>query len=214
MLGELMNTHFFEFDTLEQELEKLPAFHRVAFAAACCERMLPNYNAFCRMYNFGDTSVLRNALDEVWQILQGKPIDELRIERLINDFDGDNIAPDSLDFGSESYKSLQVIDAICKTLKSCYEPTTIEIVRVVEYARNIIEFSVAWEDESFNISWEKDGEEKFTEAIANHPFAVREMAKEAEDLQRLKETEILDEDFLEWLRTSFNNDGKSAIDLA
>ena len=209
-----MNMHFFEFDTVEQELEKLPAFHRVAFAAACCERMLPNYNTFCRMYNFGDLGVPRNALDEVWQILQGQPIDEVRIERLINDFDGDNIAPDSLDFGSDSYKSLQVIDAICTTLNSCREATTIEIIRVAKYARNTIEFCVAWEDESFNISWEKDGEEKFAEAIANHPLAVREMAKETEDLQKLQATEILDMELLEWLRTSFNNDDKSIIDLA
>ncbi|MEG4444864.1 DUF416 family protein [Microcoleus sp. AT9_B5] len=205
--------HFFEFDTLEQELEKLPVFHRVAFAAACCERILPNYNALCQMYDWGDPSVLRNALDEVWHILQGKPIDELRIERLINNCGSDNIAPDSLDFGSDSYKSLQVIDAICTTLRACNEAATKEIVRVVKYARNTVEFSVAWEDESFNISWEKDGEDKFIEAIVSHPFAVREMAKEAEDLQKLKETETLDKDFLAWLRTSFNNDGKSSIDI-
>ena len=67
-----MNMHFFEFDTLEQQLENLPGLHRVAFAAACCERMLPNYSAFCRMYDLGNPSVLRNALDEVWEILQGK----------------------------------------------------------------------------------------------------------------------------------------------
>lgn len=209
-----MNMHFFEFDTLEQELEKLHVFHRVAFAAACCERILPNYNAFCRMYDFGDPSVLRNALDEVWEILQGKQIDELRIEQLINNCGSDNIAPDSLDFGSDSYKSIQVLDAICKTLRACGEPTTRKILTVVEHARNTIEFCVAWEDESFNISWENDGEEKFTEAIACHPLAVQEMAKEAEDLQRLKETETLDRDFLEGLRTSFNNDGKSSLDLA
>ncbi|MEG3930438.1 DUF416 family protein [Microcoleus sp. T3_B1] len=206
--------HFFEFDTLEQELEKLPVFHRLAFAAACCERMLPNYNAFCRMYDFGDPSVLRNALDEVWQILQGKPIDELRIERLINNCGSDNIAPDSLDFGGDSYKSLQLIDAICTTLRACSEAATREIVRIVEYARNTIEFYVACEDEFFNVSREQDGREKFIAAIACHPFAVREMAKETEDLQRLKETETLDKDFLEWLRTSSHNNGKSLIDLS
>ncbi|MEZ2250370.1 hypothetical protein [Microcoleus sp.] len=50
--------------------------------------------------------------------------------------------------------------------------------------------------------------------MASHPFAVREMAKEAEDLQRLKETETLTRDFLEWLRTSSHNNGKSLIDLS
>jgi hypothetical protein len=45
---------FFEFDPLEKELEDLPGLHRVAFAAACCERMVPNYSAFYRMYDWGD----------------------------------------------------------------------------------------------------------------------------------------------------------------
>jgi len=40
------------------------------------------------------------------------------------------------------------------------------------------------------------------------------MAKETEDLQKLQATETLDMELLEWLRTSFNNDDKSLIDLA
>lgn len=55
---------------------------------------------------------------------------------------------------------------------------------------------------------------KYKQAIASHPLAVREMAKQTEDLQRLKGTDILDEDFLEWLRTSSNNNGVSLIGLS
>ncbi|HAG81307.1 MAG TPA: hypothetical protein DCL61_09060, partial [Cyanobacteria bacterium UBA12227] len=76
-----MNHQFFEFDTLAQELEGLSPIHRVAFAAACCERMLPNYNTFCRQVDWGDPSVPRKALDEVWQILQGKPASAVRVEQ-------------------------------------------------------------------------------------------------------------------------------------
>ena len=70
-----MNLHLYKFDALEKELERLPPLYRIAFAASCCERLLPNYNAFSCMENLGDPSVLRNALNEVWQILQGKPVD-------------------------------------------------------------------------------------------------------------------------------------------
>jgi uncharacterized protein len=209
-----MNRHFFEFDTLEKELEDLPSFHRVAFAAACCERMLPNYSAFCRMYDFGDATIPRKALDEVWEILQGKPVDPVKIDELIEECVREDVAPDSLDFGGASYKAIQVLEAICKTLTACLEPSTGEIVTVAERARSIIEFYVACEDESWNLTWEKDGKEKYLEAMASHPFAVIEMAKEAEDLQRLKEIETLNRDFLEWLRTSSHNNGKSLIDLS
>jgi hypothetical protein len=40
------------------------------------------------------------------------------------------------------------------------------------------------------------------------------MAKENEDLQRLKEVEMLEPEFLQWLRTSFDNGGKSIIDAS
>ena len=39
------------------------------------------------------------------------------------------------------------------------------------------------------------------------------MAKQSEDLQCLKEIPTLNREILDWLRTSFDNDGKSLIDL-
>ena len=66
-----MNLNFFDLETLKQELEKLPQLHRMAFAASICEKMLPNYYAFYRMENWGDPSVQRKVLDEIWQHLAG-----------------------------------------------------------------------------------------------------------------------------------------------
>ena len=205
--------NFFEFDTLEKELEILPPFHQVAFAAACCERLLSNYKAFCRQVDWGDPSVPRNALDEAWQILGGKQVNSAQIEQLIEDCGGADIFPEDLDFGDNCLEAQEALMAIRATLQACLDPTVKRIVKVVESTRYTIETHIPYRDNTFDVTWEKDGEETFYEAIANHPLAVREMAKEAEDLQRLKETEILDKNFLEWLRTSFDNDGKSLIDL-
>ena len=210
-----MNMHFFEFDTLEKELEDLPGLHRVAFAAACCERLLPNYSAFCRMYDFGDATIPRNALDEVWEILQGKPVDTERINQLREDCGREDIFPDDLDFGGADncFEGQEALIAIRATLAACLDPTLENIVHIASSARNTIEISIRHNDESWNVSWEKDGKEKYYSAIVSHPLAVREMAKEAEDLQRLKETETLNRDFIEWLRTSSDNNWKSLIDL-
>ncbi|MEH1797513.1 MULTISPECIES: DUF416 family protein [unclassified Nostoc] len=51
-------------------------------------------------------------------------------------------------------------------------------------------------------------------ALANHPFTVREMAKQSEDLQHLQETPTLTTEFLQRLRTSSENGGKSLLDLS
>ncbi|MBH8573199.1 DUF416 family protein [Nostocaceae cyanobacterium CENA369] len=56
--------------------------------------------------------------------------------------------------------------------------------------------------------------EELVEIVSNHPFTVREMAKQSEDLQRLRETPTLTAEFLQWLRTSSENGGKSLLDLS
>ncbi len=211
-----MNLDFYKFEALEKELEGLPPLRRIAFAVSCCERVLPNYNAFSRMENWGAPSVVRTALDEVWQILQGKPVDAALIRQLIKDCE--NIIPDSDDFtGSNLIYDVEAQEAaiaICNTLEACLDPTPQQIIRVANCVTNTIDAFLLSEAESFNVSESKNGLEKLKEAIASHPLAVREMAKQSEDLQRLKDTATLDRDFLEWLGTSFDNDGKSLIDLA
>lgn len=65
-----MNLNFFDNEGLEKELEELFPFHQIAFAASCCERLFPFYKTFSETDNWGDSSVLRKALDKVWQILK------------------------------------------------------------------------------------------------------------------------------------------------
>lgn len=210
-----MNLKFFEYDTLEEELKQIPIPHQLAFAASICERLLPNYKAFCQnlVEPWGDPSVPREALDEVWRILAGKPLEPVLVSQLRDECGRDDIFPDSLDFGDDSYEPQETLMAIRATLAACIEPDLQLIIRVVEHARNTIDAYIPYKDENFQLTLEKDGKEKYYEAIANHPFALREIAKETEDLQRLKATQTLDRDVLEWLCTSSKNNGKSLIDL-
>lgn len=208
-----MNLDLYQFDALEKELEGLPPLHRIAFAASCCERLLPNYNAFSRRGNWGDPSMLRTALNEVWQILQGKLVDVIIIHQLIKSCE--DAIPDSDDFISPNLiydvEAQEAGIAVCVTLEACLSPTPQQIIRVASCVTNTIDAFVPVIDKSFDNSWSL---KKQYETIANHPLAVREMAKQSEDLHRLKQLEKLEPDFLEWLRTSCNNDGKSLIDIA
>ena len=197
---------------LKKELEKLPPMHRIAFAAACCERLLPNYNAFSRSANWGDPSVPRMALDEVWQVLQGKSVDNAKINELLEEILREDWEDsDELIDGDYAIEAVDALSAIQTTLQACLEPS-VELVRyVAKGAAGSVELFVANTDKSI-LALRYGPEER--EAIANHPWLVRELAKQSEDLQRLQETPTLDRDFLEWLRTSFDNDGKSNIDAS
>jgi uncharacterized protein YjaG (DUF416 family) len=202
-----MNLRFYDFKTLEEEIQKLPSIHRIAFAASCCERLLPNYNVFSRTENWGNPLTLRKALTEVWQILQGKPLDVVMIQHLKDEINRNDVFPHSDDFSGYVGEAQYACSAILYTLSACENSNNLsEIINAVE--------RVAFTLESFNDWDESLGSKNYLEAIAKHPFTVREMAKQSEDLQRLKEVETLDREFLEWPRTSSYNNGKSLIDLS
>ena len=199
---------------MEKELEELPPSHRVVFAASCCERLLPNYSAFGREEGWGDFTILRTALDEVWQILQGKPLNVTEISQLIENCV--DAVPDADDVSSSYIAEAQeAASAIGVTIQLCLDPTPQDAIAVVRAVKETLFGFVDWIEESKDpTGWGEKPYAELTKEIDNHPFSVREMAKQREDLQRLKEVETLDREFLERLRTSSHNNGKSLIDLS
>jgi uncharacterized protein YjaG (DUF416 family) len=65
------------------ELEQLGGEHRIVFAASCCERLLPAYEAFSNEDGWGNPSMLREAVDAVWAALPGSRLDEADARRLV-----------------------------------------------------------------------------------------------------------------------------------
>ncbi|AKJ43347.1 YjaG family protein [Pragia fontium] len=50
-------------------LEKLSSWQHYTFMACLCERMYPNYKAFCQTTGFNDPAIYRRILDLVWEAL-------------------------------------------------------------------------------------------------------------------------------------------------
>lgn len=53
------------------QLKQLPNQSRVAFAAACAERQLPNYANFSKVTGPGDPSLLARILNRIWEDIEG-----------------------------------------------------------------------------------------------------------------------------------------------
>lgn len=202
-------------DWLKAQLAKMSPFHRVAFAASCCERLLPNYYVFAREEGQGNPLILRDALDEVWQILQGKAFERETIELLIRNCQAAIVPSEDVFESRYCAESQLAVVAILNTLKACLNEENIEaITKVIKVVGDTLFGFLDIEKEITEPDWlQKTGEVQIEE-ISNHPFTLREIAKQNEDLQRLKEVETLDRDFLEWLRTSFDNGSRSLIDLS
>ncbi|MEH2136433.1 DUF416 family protein [Nostoc sp.] len=257
-----MNLKYGEFDILEQGLEALPPMHQVAFAAACCERLFPNYGIFLReikAQGWNGNDPIREALDEIWEFLAGKKIDAARFRELLSNCEEYPYEYEN----EETPEGQRGAWIVSETIKLCLEQTPQKIILVakeidgtlyiyIDYLRcesedensqdisheqllqlqirlnrtrkqtisvvkqihetlfEYIDYLCQCEDEySADIS-----HEELVEIVSNHSFTVREMAKQSEDLQRLRETCTLTPEFLQWLRTSSQNGGKSLLDLS
>lgn len=54
---------------IHKRMEKLGSWQHYTFMACLCERMYPNYQAFCHQTGFGEAAIYRRILDLVWETL-------------------------------------------------------------------------------------------------------------------------------------------------
>ncbi|WP_445631295.1 DUF416 family protein [Nostoc sp. DSM 114167] len=190
-----MNLKYRQFHILERELEAFTPMHRVAFAAACCERLYPHYDIYLRAAREDDwdgEDLFRIALDEIWEFLAGKKVDVARFRQLY--FDSDQSYPDYENV--ETPEGQRAADAILNTLELCLDPTAQQTILVAKQIhQTLFEYIDYLTCESEDENSEDISEE---EIVTNHPFTVREMAKQSEDLRRLRETPTLTPEFLQW----------------
>lgn len=72
--AEMSEMKRFEEDRLVAALSELPPALRVAFAAACAERLLPRYVDFANRFADGAAEALQASLGRLWDDLAGAPM--------------------------------------------------------------------------------------------------------------------------------------------
>jgi uncharacterized protein YjaG (DUF416 family) len=75
----------FNENALVAALERLPEQHRVVFAAACAERLIPAYDAFSRRSGRGDSKALGDILARLWDDLAGNVMTSGELQSRIDD---------------------------------------------------------------------------------------------------------------------------------
>lgn len=206
------NLYYSERNIIEKELKLLSPLHRLAFAASICERFLGNYSAYVKENGHGNPIVLRNALDEAWLVVQGNSANAETINRLIEDCEA--LPPDEDDDGTYMYEASMTCSAICYMLSACLEPTPQNIAQVAYMAKDIVFETIEVERDIANPGCSENMTfDEMKKDAANHPFWIKEAAKQNNDFQKLKEVKILDQKFIESFRKSCVSDGKSMIDL-
>lgn len=167
----------FDEDKLEQQLQKLTAWKRIAFMAQTGVRMLPNYQCFSAETGFGDVAVLKRAFDAAWSWVESGelPHDLVTLREAC-----ERQAPNTEQFRS-SYTSaaLDAANAAGAILDALAYPDDSRPSEVASLARDTVDLFVQeLLDLDPNVA-------DFEEAIMRHELIQRELRRQQEDLDTL-----------------------------
>ena len=196
----------FNADNLRARLVKLSNEQQLAFGAICCERLLPNYQAFQQDVGWGDIHPIRKALDFVWASLKGESVSLEEVKAIMASCE--SAAPDSEDFDS-LYVSLAQDGcfAVCSLLDYLLENDVNRVVQAATYATDSVDLYV---QEIENLA---PNDPELEQKILNHSFMQSELSQQEENLKTVEQAGVSVLEFLDDFKKSWNNEGKSNLDL-
>lgn len=190
-------------DGFHSRLRQLEPRRRLAFMAALCERLVPNYALYAEHAEVGDSAALRSILALVWEHLLVK---EARI-----DFDKQaeklaELEPPADDDSFGARRALEAVMALSATLDTLRgeAPESIEEVSLASRGgvRAFIEMTEGEDDET-----------RLAALVRQHPLMADENDFQDAVLEAV-ETPKLDRDALKQLRRLGRNEGVSNLGLS
>ena len=191
--------------TLNSLLEPLGPKRRFAFALSCCERLYPNYVAFVRKYRWGDSSILREALDSCWSRLRGD-LDEIEVENLKERLEA--ITPDTDDFsGTLVSPALDAAVAAHLLMESLTDDSISTIIDIASLCRDTVDMHLS---ELENL----DSSDPNTETkIMSHKLMQAELLRQRVDIEVLSRVDLDDVREVDALARKWKNPSSSNIGL-
>jgi hypothetical protein len=178
----------------------MPETHQVAFAASCCERLYPSYQALTTYLGLEDHKTLRSILDAIWQHVLGRKMIEQDIERLQSTFQ-------ELPLGEEGCcirrkPALEVLDGVWHALEACKAGTATNAAKVAECAINRVDGGIMAEVwELYNRPIGPGDYEAVERQVNCHPAMQAELMKQAGQVEFLEKHNHLNEIEISQLRS-------------
>ncbi len=167
--------------TIHLPLKTLSQWHQVAFCAALLERMLPNYQMFSEVESFGQSKVLRNQLDLLWQWLDKSSQCKINFAAQLAKLEEQTPNPESFDsFGV--FPALDVCMALMSLLQAIQDKDSDGFANVGRLSAN----SVSYYIELTAAQTAEDNGELSPEDIKAHPLMQWERATQNELFDFLK----------------------------
>lgn len=168
---------------LAEQLGKLSATVRPAFAAACAQRMAQSYSRYAVRSKKGDSETLNQILALLWNDLNGHPMSDSELEAQI-EASMALIPEDEDEWILEQGAAEDAAAALTYALRCRRNGLVQEAIWAARRAYDALdEYIINHENINTNV---KGGEER----ILNHPLMQAELSRQARDLDDLREGKI------------------------
>lgn len=165
----------FDSGELAKLLSDLGRKEHLAFGAACCERLIPNYKVFQQNVGWGEVEHLRAAVNAVWDSLPALTIESQGMRLLLQNIE--KSTPDSEEFDSLFVASAQdACFSVCSLIDYLLGEPSEKIVLIAQYCIDSIDLYVQ-ETEEFDPR-DPDLERK----ILTHPLMQAELERQDAEL--------------------------------
>jgi uncharacterized protein YjaG (DUF416 family) len=169
-------------------LKEMSFTKQKAFAYLTCERLYPNYVYFFRNYGFGDTSVLRKAIDFLFLNLFEMNLDKNKTNLLIGEIEKNT--PDTEDYSTSFVSSaLDACTAVNESLEFLTDKKFSRIIDISTFAMDTVDMR------------------------NNHPLIKREMAIQSGIVIFLGNCKTLEFEDVQTLLHLQENHKKGSLDL-
>lgn len=123
---------------IRNELSKLSSKERLLFAAITCDHLYPNYVHFQEKVNWGNSQIIRETIDTIYQYLVNHNLDiSKNIPALMDEVELNTPRPD-IHPGIKSYLALDACTAVLSSMEYIITSDPDCIAAVATYARDTV----------------------------------------------------------------------------
>lgn len=177
------------------------------FALLACERLFSNYSFFSEEFNFGDSKILREGINNIRDIIfYKKRITEKQLEESIKEID--SITPTPEDFNTIIASS--ALDACCVVMETLSFLFDKSLKRITDISILCIDTADMYIQDKHDLKYD---DKEFRRKINLDPMMIRELNTQKNILAILKTKTEIDENKFNELMAVQCNGGKSNIDL-
>jgi uncharacterized protein len=197
---------------MQDAVSQLPFYHRMAFAAACCERRVPIYYAFAALCEGARPEEIQDLVDTVWLYLKKESIDTQRVMELLETLQPviEHTQEKGYIFGMQSYWLTLALDDL---LHYCLDKEVKRIAAMLEILAHGLTQYLHYVNYPSSEFLSPEDQRIFDDWVDRAPLIEIEFRKQREEYDKLAQRNTLDPDFLDQLRHSARSVGIDPIGI-